>query len=94
MEHFKIFYPLLSGFREKSSTMHALISVTEYIHRSIDNNEVGCGIFIDLKKKKGCKTVKLNHYEIRGNVHEWCKSYLSHREQFVIVNGHVLISLT
>ena len=27
-------------------------------------------------------------------MHEWCKSNLSHREQFVIVSGHVLISLT
>ena len=36
---------------------------------------------------------KLNHYGIRGNVHERFKSYLSHREQFVIVSGHDSISL-
>ena len=70
LEHFKILYPLVFGFREKSSTLHAstLHSFTKSIHRSIDNNEVGCGIFIDLKKKKGFETVnhailttKLNH---------------------------------
>ena len=36
---------------------------------------------------------KLNHYGIRGNVHEWIKSHLSYREQFVIVSGHDSISL-
>ena len=30
--------------------MHAFILITESIGESIDNNEVGCGIFIDLKK--------------------------------------------
>ena len=29
---------------------HALISITDSIRQSIDNNEFGCGIFIDLKK--------------------------------------------
>ena len=52
LEDFRILYPLLFGFREKSSTMHAPISITSSIGESIDNNEFGCGIFIDLKKKK------------------------------------------
>ena len=38
------------GFREKSSTTHTLISITESIREPIDNNEFGRGIFIDLKK--------------------------------------------
>jgi len=29
---------------------HAFIYINESIHQSIDNNEFGCGIFIDLKK--------------------------------------------
>ena len=36
---------------------------------------------------------KLNHRGIGGYVHEWFKSYLSHREQFVIVSGHDSIFL-
>ena len=51
-------------------------------------------------EKKGLDTVnhailltKLNHHGIRGHVHEWFKSYLSYREQFMIVNGHDSISL-
>ena len=50
LEHFKIIYTLLFAFREKSSTMHALISITESIRQSINYNEFDCGIFINLKK--------------------------------------------
>ena len=46
MEELKVLYPLQFGFREKFSTSHALISITESIRPSIDNNELGCGIFL------------------------------------------------
>ena len=44
------FYSLQFGFREKHSTNHALISMTETIHSSLDNGKYGCGAFIDLRK--------------------------------------------
>ena len=73
--------------------MHALISITQSIRQSIDNDEFACGIVIDLKKafdavNHAILLTKLNHYGIRGNMHEWLKLYLSHREQFVTVGGH------
>lgn len=73
LEELKILYPLHFGFREKCSTIHALI--TESIRQSIDNNEFGCGIFIDLKKafdtvNQAILLTKLNHYGIRGIVHD------------------------
>ena len=49
-EFHNILYPLHFGFRQKCSTNHALIQITESIHNSIDNNEFGCSILIDLKK--------------------------------------------
>ena len=88
LEDFRILYPLLFGFREESSTMHALISITESICESTDNYEFGCGTV-----NHSIVINKLNHQGIRGNVHEWFKSYLSHREQFVVVSGHDSISL-
>ena len=94
LEELKILYPLQFGFREKFSTTHALIiSITESIRQSIDNNEFGCGIFIDLKKafetvNRAILLTKLNPYRIRLVVHGWLKSYLSQGEQFVNVNGH------
>ena len=50
LESHNILYPLQFGFRQKCSTNHALIQITESIHNSTENNEFGCGIFIDLKK--------------------------------------------
>ena len=44
------FYPLQFEFRERHSTNHALISMTETIKNAIDNENYGCGVFIDLKK--------------------------------------------
>ena len=76
-----------------------LIQITESIRNSIDNNEFGCGIFIDLKK--AFDTVnhfillsKLNHYGVRGKAYDWFQSYMSNREQFVCVNGHNSDSLS
>ena len=43
------FCPLQSGLRERPSTNHALISMTETIRNTIDNGNYGCGVFIDLK---------------------------------------------
>ena len=39
------FYSLQFGFREKHSTNHALISMTETIQSTLDNGKYGCGVF-------------------------------------------------
>ena len=49
LDNLNTFYPLQFGFREKHSTNHALISMTESIKSTIDNGDYGCGVFIDLK---------------------------------------------
>ena len=86
LEELKILHPLQFGFREKCLTTHALISITESIRQSRDNNEFGCSIFTDLKKaidtvNHTILLTKLNHYRIRDVVLDWFKSYLSQREQ-------------
>ena len=93
-ESFEILYPLQFGFREKHSTSHALLSLTESIKQSIDSGKVGCGIFLDLQKafdpvNHKILLDKLEHYGIRGNALKWFQSYLSGRTQYVTVNGHV-----
>ena len=50
LEKSQLFYSLQFGFRAKHSTNHALISITETIKESIDNNKLGCGVFLDLRK--------------------------------------------
>ena len=87
-----ILHSLQFGFREKHSTLHALIGMTETIKESIDNGTFGCGVFVDLQT--AFDTVnhtillqKLEHYSVRGNVLNWFSSYLCNRKQYASVNG-------
>ena len=49
--------------------------------------------FIDLRKvfdtvNHEILLIKLEHYDIRGNILKWFQSYLSNRKQYVSLNGH------
>ena len=45
-----ILHSLQFGFHSKHSTLHALISMTEYIKKTIDDGTYDCGVFIKLQK--------------------------------------------
>ena len=45
-----LIYSLQFGFKQKYSTVHALIGLTENISRDLDEGNNGCGIFVDLRK--------------------------------------------
>ena len=85
-------YDLQFGFREKHSTNHALLHLTEDIRSALDDNSFAVGVFIDLQK--AFDTVdhkilldKLDYYGIRGLANDWFRSYLTNRKQFVTING-------
>ena len=70
------------------SADHALVSLTENIRSSLNNNVFGCGIFISLQK--ALDTVdhdillsKREHCGIKGSSQSWFKSYLNDRKQSV-----------
>ena len=88
-----LIYSLQFDFKQKYSTGHALISLTECIRRNLDDGNIGCGISVDLQKafdteKHDILLSKLEHYCVRGLANEWFKSHLSKRKQYVSINGY------
>ena len=86
-------YPLQFGFRQKYSTAHALISLTEGIRKNLDEGNIRYGIFVDLQKafdtvKHDILLAKLEHYGIRCITNKWVRSYLSNRKQYVSIKCH------
>ena len=88
-----LIYSLQFGFRQKYSTVHVLISLTENIRKNLYEGNIGCGIFVNLQKafdtvEHDILLSKLEHYGIRGFASEWFKSYLSNRKQYVSIDGY------
>ena len=88
----KIIFKNQFGFRNKHSTTHALINLTEQIRSNIDKGLYTCGVFIDLQKAfdtvdHEILLAKLHHYGVRGLSNQWFRSYLSNRQQYVYVSG-------
>ena len=87
-----IIYNLQFGFRQQYSTSHDLINITENTRKALDDENIGCGIFVDLQKAfdtvdHQILLAKLNHYGIRGGSNDWFKSYLSNSNQYIPING-------
>ena len=86
-----LLYKYQFGFRKNHSTEHALIELVDQIRLSMGDNQMTCGIFIDLSK--AFDTVnhqiliqKLEHYGIRGTALDLFKSYLSNRKQYAQID--------
>ena len=45
-----IIFNLQLGFRQQYSTSHALMNMTKNIRKAIDNENIGCGVFVALQK--------------------------------------------
>ena len=71
------------GLRTKHSTLHALISLTEPIKKTLDDGMFGIGVFIDLQKALGAVEdhfillKKREHCGIRGVASDWLSLYSS-----------------
>ena len=59
------------GFRQQYSTSHALINTTEKIRKALDDENIGCRLFVDLQKafdtvNHQILLAKLNNYGIHA----------------------------
>ena len=86
-------FELQFGFRQQYSTSHALIIITEDIRKTLDDGNIGCGVFGDLQKAfdtvdHQILLVNLDHYGICGISNDWFESCLPNRNQYVSINGY------
>ena len=81
------------GFRPHHSTATAILELVNNIYEGFENNQYTVGVFKDLKKTVDTVSLeilldKINFYGSRGIPLTWRTSYLSHRQQCVIVHDH------
>ena len=91
-EQNNIFYLSQFGFRDRHSTSHALIEITDKIMKACDQGLFACGVYLDLKKafdtvNHNILLSKLHHYGIRGKANDWFKSFLVNRNQYTSINN-------
>lgn len=89
-----VLYKYQFGFRKNYSTVLAVIDVVEEILEHLDKQDIGIGIYLDLKK--AFDTVdhtillyKMYNYGIRGVVYDWFSSYLYNRQQYTSIQNYV-----
>lgn len=80
------------GFRSNHSTATVILELVEEITNAMDKKHVTVSVFVDLQKAfdtldHEILLSKLYKYGIRGIAHQWVKSYLKEREQFVEINN-------
>ena len=80
------------GFRSKHSTSHAVLSMVQEIREATEQGNTAIGVFVDFKKafdtvNHSILLKKLDHYGLRNTANNWFRSYLSNRQQQVIIDG-------
>ena len=87
-----ILYPQQYGFLKGRTTEQAMLDILMKITDAIEKKEYAFGIFLDLSKafdslSHNILLNKLNFYGIRGISNQLLKSYLTNRQQFVMINN-------
>ena len=73
-------------------TLPIIIDITEDIRKNLDEEKIGCGIFVDLQKAfdavdHNILLTKLEHYRKQDAENDLFNSYLSDRRRFASTNG-------
>lgn len=88
----KLLSQFQSGFRPGHSTSKALLDVSDYILKNIDEGNLTGAVFEDLSKAfdmidHSLLKIKLTALGVTGRALAWSDNYLSGRSQSVSVNG-------
>jgi hypothetical protein len=80
------------GFQERTSTVHHLLKLTNYITNELNKKRYVVGVFLDLRKAfdvvpHDILLLKLSKLGINGIALDWFRSYLGGRNQKVEING-------
>ena len=86
------FYVYQCDFREKHSTMHTTLLITDKIQGALEDGLFSCRIFLDFSKAfdtidHSILVRKLSHCGIRGIANDWFTSYLHNRRQHVFIGN-------
>ena len=89
---YSILTPYQYGFRPNSSTELAVHHLSQNIYNAIDSKMFQITVFCDFSKafdtiSHNILLNKLFNYGIRGNAHNWIKSYLTNRKQYSMYNN-------
>ena len=91
LNHFKIISPNQFGFRKNCSTSDAILTFVSQIYSAINMGEYFVAIYLDFSKafdtvNHSILLKKLFKLGIRGVCHDWFRSYLEERQQYVSVS--------
>ena len=80
------------GFRPKSSTQEALLSVTHSWHQLLTNHQQVAAVFFDVRKAfdsvpHDCILTSIWRIGIRGSLLHWLEDYLTNRKQRVVLDS-------
>ena len=92
LEHHKILTDCQHGFRARRSCETQLVTLCHELADSLDKNKQTDMVILDFSKAfdrfpHQRLLIKLRHYGIQGTTFQWIQSFLSSRNQQVVVDG-------
>jgi hypothetical protein len=92
LDHNNILSDMQHGFRKKRSCETQLITTVQDLATGLNNKQQIDAILLDFSKAfdkvpHRRLSAKLHHYGIRGKTLGWINSFLSHRQQQVVLDG-------
>ena len=93
LQSYKVLSDAQHGFQRRRSTEIQLLLCLQDLATGIENRHQTDAILLDFSKAFDVVPhegllLKLEHYGVRGNLHNWISSFLRNRTQRVVIEGH------